>query len=135
MIDLQKCGRILEESLPFGVWVCAPDGSLEYASPSFLKLVGLTLPQCRAYGWTERMAPEDAYRYMADWQWCRERGAFWDYEYRIKDVDGVWHAILCRGVPFRNESGHVEYWAGINLDVTERKRVEAERSEHLDRLY
>src|SRR6187431_3547032 len=48
------------------------------------------------------------------------------------DVDGKYHAILAQGLPIRDEAGHVQRWAGINLDIsrlknTERALLEADR--------
>jgi PAS domain S-box-containing protein len=116
--------RAIGESIDYGVWVCAPDGRNIYASPSFLKLVGLTQEQCSDFGWGDVLHPDDAARTVAAWKECVRTGGNWDIEHRFRGVDGQWHPVLARGVPVRDEQGRLICWAGINLDITERKRIE-----------
>jgi PAS domain S-box-containing protein len=130
----ERLYRAIGESIDFGVWVCAPDGRNIYASPSFLKLVGLTQEQCSNFGWGAVLHPEDAARTIAAWKECVRTGGTWDIEHRFRGVDGQWHAILARGVPVRDEQGRVTCWAGINLDISRLKQAEAEVRRHADEV-
>ena len=116
--------RAIGESIDYGVWVCAPDGKNTYASESFLKLVGITQEQCSDFGWGDVLHPEDAERTIAAWKECVHTEGTWNIEHRFLGVDGQWHPILARGVPIRDEAGEIVCWAGINLDISERKRAE-----------
>lgn len=118
--------RAIGESIPYGVWICSPDGKVIYVNDSFLDLIGMTLAEVKVSGWTSKLPGEDLERTFADWVRCIETGSFWDYEHRILGVDGSYHAVLCRGVPVRDEDGRITSWAGIHLDITERKRAEEE---------
>ena len=118
--------RAIGESIDYGVWVCEPDGRNIYASESFLNLVGLTQEQCSNFGWGDVLHPDDAERTIAAWKECIRTGSFWDIEHRFRGVDGQWHPVLARGVPVRNDQGEILYWAGINLDISNLKRAEAE---------
>ena len=56
----------------------------------------------------------------------------WYREHRMLGIDGRYHAILAQGVPIRDAAGHIQRWAGINLDIsrlknTERALLEADR--------
>jgi len=127
--DLQRSERLyraIGETINYGIWVCDPDGRNIYASQSFLNLVGITQEQCSAFGWGDVLHPDDAERTMAAWKACVETGGLWDIEHRFRGVDGQWHPILARGVPVRDEQGEIIYWAGINLDISGLKQVEAE---------
>jgi PAS domain S-box-containing protein len=126
--------RAIGESIDYGVWVCAPDGRNIYASPSFLKLVGLTQEQCSNFGWGNVLHPDDAARTIAAWKECVRTGGKWDIEHRFRSVDGQWHPILARGVPVRDEKGLVTCWAGINLDISRLKQAEAEIRRRTDEL-
>jgi PAS domain S-box-containing protein len=119
----ERLYRGIGESIDYGVWVCAPDGRNIYASESFLKLVGITQEQCSNFGWANVLHPEDAERTIAAWKECVRTGGTWDIEHRFRGVDGKWHAVLARGVPVRDEQGQITCWAGINLDITERKQA------------
>jgi PAS domain S-box-containing protein len=113
------------ESIDYGIWVCNPDGKNTYASPSFLKLVGLTQEECSEFGWGRVLHPDDAERTIAAWKECvRVRGR-WDVEHRVRGCDGRWHPVLARGVPVEDERGEIKCWVGINLDISELKRAEA----------
>ena len=118
--------RAIGESIDYGVWVCAPDGRNIYASESFLRLVGLTQQECSDFGWGDVLHPDDAGRTIAAWKECVRTQGTWDIEHRYRGVDGQWYSILARGVPVHDERGEVVYWAGINLDITDRKKVELE---------
>lgn len=49
--------RAIGESIDYGIWVCDPDGRNTYASPSFLKMVGITQQQCSEFGWVIHSTP------------------------------------------------------------------------------
>jgi PAS domain S-box-containing protein len=116
--------RAIGESLDYGVWVCAPDGRNLYASPSFLRLVGLTQQQCSDFGWGNVLHPDDAERTIAAWKERVRTGGHWDIEHRFRGVDGRWHPILARGVAVRDEQGRITSWVGINLDISRLQRTE-----------
>jgi PAS domain S-box-containing protein len=122
--DSERLYRAIGESIEFGVWVCAPDGRNTYASPSFLRLVGMTQEQCSSFGWGEVLHPDDAEQTIAAWKECVRTGANWYREHRFRGVDGLWHPILARGVPVKDDRGEVICWAGINLDISHLKSAE-----------
>jgi len=122
--DSERLYRAIGESIDYGVWVCAPDGRNIYASESFLKLVGMSQQKCSDFGWSSLLHPDEAERTLKAWMECVRNGAVWDVEHRFRGVDGLWHDVLARGVPVRNERGEITHWAGINLDIGRLKRVE-----------
>ena len=125
LLASEQLYRAIGESIDYGVWVCAPDGSTRYASDSFLRLVGLTQEQCSAFDWGNVLHPDDAERTVNAWQECVRSGGVWDSEFRFRGIDGNWHPVLARGVPVRDDRGEVIYWAGINLDISRMKQSEA----------
>ncbi len=113
--------RAIGESIDYGVWICDAEGRNIYASPSFLKLVGLTQEQCSARGWTQILHPDDVEATVAAWEKCISEGSLWEREHRFRTANGGWHYVLARGVPMRDAQGKIVYWAGINLDIQHRK--------------
>ncbi|MDX2229628.1 MAG: PAS domain S-box protein [Leptolyngbyaceae cyanobacterium bins.349] len=132
----ERLYRAIGETINYGIWVCAPDGRNLYASESFLQLVGITQAQCSEFGWGTVLHPDDADRTIAAWKECARMGDLWDIEHRFRGVDGQWHPVLARGVPVRDENGEIICWAGINLDISRLKQVEADlrKSEERFRL-
>jgi PAS domain S-box-containing protein len=128
----EKLYRAIGESIHYGVWVTDAEGRAIYLSDSFLKLVGLTQEQAADDGWTHVLHPDDVTDTLAAWKECAATGNLWYREHRMLGVDGKYHAILAQGVPIRDESGRIQRWAGINLDIsrlknTERALLEADR--------
>jgi PAS domain S-box-containing protein len=116
--------RMIGDLIPFGVWITDADGTLTYASQSFLDLIGMTLEECRKVSWMSRLPVEQRESAQNDWKQCVETGCFWDYEYRIVDRFGTEHFILSRGAPMKDESGRIVSWAGIHFDISQRRRYE-----------
>ncbi len=63
-----------------------------------------------------------------------ERGSVTDFEaeYYKKDGSRIWVSINMHAV--RDDQGHLLYYQGINQDITEKKKIEAERQENIERL-
>jgi len=118
--------RTIGEALDYGIWVCEPDGGERYLSQSFLDLVGMTESEVKQFGWTTRLPPEDVEPTIQKWTECCRLAGVWDTEHRIMGTDGDYRTILSRGKPIFNRNGEITAWAGINLDITERKRAEHE---------
>lgn len=120
----ERIYRAIGEAIDFGVWICDPKGRNVYASPSFLQLVGLTQEEFSQLDWMHALHPEDAQATRATWDECVREGKFWEREHRFRGVDGEWRHILSRGGPIRDGQGNILYWAGINLDIQNRKKSE-----------
>jgi PAS domain S-box-containing protein len=128
----EKLYRAIGETINYGVWVTDADGAAIYLSDSFLKLTGMTLEQATRDGWGSALHPDDVEDTLAAWKECAHTGNAWYREHRVLGADGRYHAILAQGVPIRDDSGRIQRWAGINLDIsrlknTERALLEADR--------
>ena len=115
---------LVGDLIPFGVWVSRPNGTLVYVSDSFLSLVGRTLPELQELGWLDRIHPEDREEVAGVWRAGLKAGAPWSVEYRLVDLEENEHSILTRGVPVHDERGRIRSWAGLNLDLSDRKESE-----------
>jgi PAS domain S-box-containing protein len=112
------------ETIPYGIWICEPDGAAIHVSASLLELAGTTLEECRHTGWIDCIPLEDAAGVLADWRRCLESGSRWDRELRVPAPDGKYRTILSRGAPVRDADGRIVLWAGLNLDITARREAE-----------
>jgi len=130
----ERLYRAIGETIDFGIWVCDPEGQNIYMSESFLRLTGLTQQQCSQHGWFSSLHPDDVASTMAAWRACVQLGGAWDRELRVRSTDGKYHPVLARGVPVRDEGGQIEFWAGINLDISRMKRFEEQLRESERRL-
>jgi PAS domain S-box-containing protein len=104
---------------------------MTYLSDSFLEMSGQTMEQARDDGWIGSLAPELADATKRDWDEAVASRTPWNHELVVQGADGHRRTILSRGFPVANEAGRVTSWAGINLDITDRKDAEAFREAFL----
>jgi two-component system, cell cycle sensor histidine kinase and response regulator CckA len=78
--------------------------------------------------WVELLHPDDRNRVDEEYRQSLERTHFWDTEFRLLWPDGSVHWILAKGQVFLDDLGRPARLVGISIDVTERKRVEEQRS-------
>lgn len=121
--------RAIGESIRYGVWICDEHGRNTYASPSFLKLLGISQAEYSRDGWRNVLHPDDLDAVDSAWKHCVRTGGQWDRELRLRDADGHWQYVLSRGVPVYSGSGAVSGWAGINLEFSRVRRAEDELRE------
>ena len=120
--------RTVSEMLPFGIWVADRDGTLLYLSESLLQLVDKPLNGIRMWG--DLVGGEEALAIDREWQECVRKGRPWEREFTVHNRRGEVKAILSRGAPVHGPDGKITSWAGLNLDITERHWIEAERKRH-----
>jgi PAS domain S-box-containing protein len=125
--ELRRQAHAIGESIPFGIWVADTQGGMRYLSESFLGMTGLTMELAGGLGWMSALAPETADEVKTDWAEAMATQCPWNRELMLQDSEGRRRTVLSRGLPVRDEMGTVTSWAGINLDITERKDAEAFR--------
>ncbi len=123
--------RVIGDALPFGVWMCRPDGRIEYASSSFCELLGVSLETLQQSGAAAHLHPDERQEACARWRRCLDTGEPWYSELRLRGHDSRYRAVLSRGLPVHDAKGRIASWVGINLDIDARKAMERElRSAH-----
>ena len=63
--------RTAGEAIRYGVWVCNPEGGVEFVSQIFLDLIGKTLDEVKPRGWLDRLPPEDLKPTLEAWHAVR----------------------------------------------------------------
>jgi PAS domain S-box-containing protein len=125
--------RRITDLIPFGAWMTDTSGNATYLSHLFLEMVGQTLEEHQR-SWTERIHPDDAAATLQTWQECVARCGEWHHEFRIRDKDGRYRTILAQGLPVREGNGRVTGYAGLNYDLTDRKRAEEAVRQTMEQL-
>ncbi len=74
-------------------------------------------------GWTKLLHPDDVDKAAADVQSALEAGKYFT-EFRVVWPDGSVHWLEARAKVFHDEQGKPLRIVGVNMDVTERKRIE-----------
>jgi len=125
--------RALFDGVPMGLYRSAPDGRVIDVNPALVRMLGypdreslLAVDAAELYAEAEERLP---------WQSLlgRERTVL-DYEVRLRRYDGslIWARDSARAVLGRG--GKVRYYQGALVDITERKRAEAELRETNEKL-
>jgi PAS domain S-box-containing protein len=110
--------RRLAEHLPHMVWVCQPDGTLDYLNSHGLKYFGVKLRNATALFPSGAIAhPEDRAGSLAAWKRALQVRETLSVETRLLRADGAfrWHQI--RAEPITDDAGHIIKWMGTSTNV------------------
>ncbi len=131
--------RQLAAHVESAFWIGTPGdgerGQVLYVNPAFERIFGISRDEIvrSDRAWLECLHPEDREQTLACLEASLRDGSMYDVEYRIVRADGAVRWIWARGFPVRNEQGEVYRTVGIAQDITERKAVERELREGLQR--
>jgi PAS domain S-box-containing protein len=130
--------RALVENLPAVLYRVARDDDRRtmYVSPHVETALGYSQREWLDQPdiWMELLHPDDREPTLAAHDLHNETGRPWSREYRLIASDGtpVWFRDVAHLV--RDEEGRPLYWQGVQLDITELKRVEGQLREARDEL-
>ncbi len=131
--------RTLATTTSAVLWQTAADGSVTSEIPSWEAFTGQSVAESAGRGWLDAIHPDDRTGVIERWQAGVASRSLVELQYRLRRHDGEYRDMEAQGVPVLVD-GEVREWAGICLDVTERKRAGAalkaseERLRLLDRM-
>ena len=121
--------RALIEQVPAIVYTAGlgPDAPWDYVSPQIETLLGYTPEEWagRRELWWDALHPDDRDAALADEEGSARPGGELRSEYRLRRRDGSWVWVRDEATVIENEHGELRFH-GVLLDITERKRAEAE---------
>ena len=120
--------RQLAENISKVFWMTTLDHrEILYISPAYEVVWGRT---CRSLyeapmSWLNAIHPQDRQHAREGLQDLTEKWVY-DREFRVVRPDGTIRWVHSHGFPVRNEAGEIYRWAGIAVDITERKHADHE---------
>ncbi len=126
---LAASGRNLQliiDTIPALAWSARPDGSAEFFNQHYQDFVGCSHEELFGAGWISTVHTDDLPGLLAVWQDMMESGRGGEAEARLRRHDGEYRWFMFRTNPLRDESGTIVKWYGVNTDIEDRKRAEAE---------
>jgi PAS domain S-box-containing protein len=118
--------KLIIDTIPALVWSARLDGRTEFFNKHYLDFVGLSADAASNWDWMDAVHPDDSRDVAAAWQRIMDSGAPGETEARLRRRDGDYRWFLLRVHPLRDEKGAIVKWYGINTDIEDRKRAEAE---------
>ncbi len=120
-----------------GIWEADLNTGENIWSDSIWSLYGLSRDGDKASTelWSRTVFPEDREAAIRMTESAVQQEANINIEYRVCHPDGSIHWLMVRGIPMRDKSARVERYAGIVVDITERKHAETELAKfqtHMD---
>ena len=117
--------RALADEAPQAIWTITAQSEVTYLNRAFLALVGGDTFQWLGKAWLTLVHPEDLPELLRTWEIAIAQRARYANIRRMRAATGQWHIMSCTASPVFNESGEVEFWVGIDSDITEIKATEA----------
>ncbi|HYE52903.1 MAG TPA: response regulator [Azospirillaceae bacterium] len=111
------------------VWTTPDTGIFGDDQPSWSAFTGQEPGQYEGWGWLDAVHPDDRAPTCAAWEKAVTARAPYVIEHRIRRRDGEWRHMLARAVPVLRMDGSIREWVGAHMDITERKRAEAQLEE------
>lgn len=107
-------------------WVTNADGDVEEDIPAWRKFTGQTYAEIKGQGWAKAIHPDDLAHTLEAWKKAVATRSPYEVEYRLRRHDGLFRNFIARGAPALDKGGTIREWVGTCIDITERKRMEAE---------
>jgi PAS domain S-box-containing protein len=123
----------LADAVPQLVWAADASGAFTYFNQRWMDYTGYTLTQSLGAGWPSVIHPNDAQRFLEQWQHALATGTPIRSECRLRRAAGSYRWHLCEILPELDQERRISGWLGTFTDLDEHKRLEDERQRVLVR--
>ena len=137
--ELRECRErldLLGQLATDGVWAWNVVTNEEYFSDRLGNLLGYAPGTLKAHFdvWASHLHPEDKERVFAAVKAHLEHRVPYDLEYRLRTATGAYRLFRASGQAQWDAAGQPQRMAGVITDITERRRMEAEREQLVQEL-
>jgi PAS domain S-box-containing protein len=116
--------RLIADSCPAMMWVTDARGGSQFVNRAYREFCGITAEQVEGDNWQSMLHPDDAPRYVAEFQRAVREHALFRTETRVRRADGEWRLIGCHAQPRFSPGGEFLGHIAVSADITERKQAE-----------
>ena len=117
--------RAIADEAPQAIWTINALSEVTYVNRAFLALVGGENAQWLGKQWVTLIHPEDLPELLQIWETAIAQRASYANMRRLKGATGQWHTMSCTASPVFNDLAEVDFWVGIETDMTNIKATEA----------
>ena len=118
--------RAIMEASSVILWTMNAQGQAAEDSRSWRTFTGQNFEEWKGLGWLSAYHPDDRKRIQTDWQKALAGKTRFEAQYRLRRHDGKWRWTQVCATPLLDSDGSARAWVGMNTDITERKRAEAD---------
>jgi PAS domain S-box-containing protein len=123
----------LADAVPQLVWAADAAGAFTYFNQRWMDYTGFTHAQSLGGAWSSVVHPNDAQRFLEQWQHALQMGTPIRSECRLRRALGSYRWHLCEILPEHDQEQQISGWLGTFTDLDEHKRLENERQRVLVR--
>jgi PAS domain S-box-containing protein len=116
--------RLMVHSIPGLLCTNTAAGEVEVVNQPLLNYTGKTLSELK--NWPAVVHPGDLPAAQSLWAHSVETGNPFDADVRIRRADGAYRWFHCRGLPLRDNDGHIIRWYNLLTDIED--RIDAEEA-------
>jgi PAS domain S-box-containing protein len=117
--------RAVAEQAPQVIWTADSKGRITYGNRAWFDLMGGHMSDWDGLKWMTAIHAEDLPQVKANWALSVANQIPFSGMRRLLAKDGSYHVMSYRASPVLNAEGKVDFWVGIDADVTEIKAIEA----------
>ena len=125
LVASEKRFRQLTNTAPVFIWMTDLAGDFSWFNDEMLRFVGLERDLFQVFHVVQLIAAEDAALYQKVVQRARDAEQGYQLELRMRRHDGEYRWILLRASPMFSHDNQMTGYAGIGVDIHERKQMEA----------
>jgi PAS domain S-box-containing protein len=127
--------RSLAENSADWVWAIDRDGRHIYSNEVGLRVLGVNLVRLLESRAADYLHPEDLQRLERSFvEALKERKGWQGVHVRWRTADGGYRSFESNATPIFDAEGHILGFQGVDRDITERLRIEAELEQHRSHL-
>jgi PAS domain S-box-containing protein len=126
--------RSVADTAPVLTWMSDSTKLRTWINKAWLEFTGLTVEQELGHGWSEFVHRDDFERCLSHYTNSFDARAPFTIEYRLRRHDGEYRWFLDNGMPRFGAGGEFIGYIGSCVDITDRKRGEAQLLESEERF-
>ncbi len=119
--------RLMSEHAPVMIWMSQPDGSCLHLNQMLRAFWNVEEEAVAQFNWRSTMHPDDADEIVAAMTKALGEQSQVSLKGRFRNAAGEWHVLQTDARPRFSASGEFLGMIGVNVDITERERSDAER--------
>ena len=126
--------HVMADTAPVMIWRSGTDKACDFFSKPWLDFRGRTFEAEQGSGWMDGVHPDHRARCAQVYLEAFQSRQPFSMEYRLCRADGVYRWVVHLGVPRYDDAGLFAGYIGSAIDISERKRIEAQNQELAGRL-